>query len=352
MTQHIYSIEGNIGSGKSTIIKELKQRFFRNKNVHFLLEPVTEWETICDENGDTIIEKYYENQEKYAFSFQMMAYITRLSQLQKAIKKGYKYIVTERSLLTDKMVFAKMLYDEDKIDTINYEIYNRWFNEFIGDIPEINYIYIRTTPEIAQQRVIKRGRAGENIPIEYLTKCHDYHEAWLSDDKSGTTVVLDGCGDNTNKAQTDNLIETIALRINIESVDNFVMMFDGGSRGNPGPSGCGYVIYNSAYRIVCEGSESLGTQTNNYAEYMGLILGLKKSCELDIKNLIIKGDSLLVINQLNGTFSVKSDNLKPLYNEAKKSLLNFENVQYIHVKRNNNAAADELANRAMDEAED
>ena len=204
MTQHIYSIEGNIGSGKSTIIKELKHRFFRNKNVHFLLEPVTEWETICDENGDTIIEKYYENQEKYAFSFQMMAYITRLSQLQKAIKKGYKYIVTERSLLTDKMVFAKMLYDEDKIDTINYEIYNRWFNEFIGDIPEINYIYIRTTPEIAQQRVIKRGRAGENIPIEYLTKCHDYHEAWLSDDKSGTTVVLDGCGDNTNKAQTDN----------------------------------------------------------------------------------------------------------------------------------------------------
>jgi ribonuclease HI len=174
----------------------------------------------------------------------------------------------------------------------------------------------------------------------------------LSDDKSGTTVVLDGCGDNTNKAQTDNLIETIALRINIESVDNFVMMFDGGSRGNPGPSGCGYVIYNSAYRIVCEGSESLGTQTNNYAEYMGLILGLKKSCELDIKNLIIKGDSLLIINQLNGTFSVKSDNLKPLYNEAKKSLLNFENVQYIHVKRNNNAAADELANRAMDEAED
>jgi deoxyadenosine/deoxycytidine kinase len=158
MTQHIYSIEGNIGSGKSTIINKLKQRFLKNKNVHFLLEPVTEWETICDENGTTIIEKYYENQEKYAFSFQMMAYITRLSQLQKAIKKGYEYIVMERSLLTDKMVFAKMLYDENKIDTINYEIYNRWFNEFIGDIPEINYIYIRTTPEIAQQRVINRAK--------------------------------------------------------------------------------------------------------------------------------------------------------------------------------------------------
>jgi ribonuclease HI len=242
-----------------------------------------------------------------------------------------------------------MLYDEDKIDTINYEIYNRWFNEFIGDIPDINYIYIRTTPEIAHQRVMKRGRVGENIPIEYLTKCHSYHEAWLRQDKSETTIVLDGCGDNKNKDYNDILIETIENCINIETVDNYVMMFDGGSRGNPGPSGCGYVIYDSAYRIVYEGSLSLGTQTNNYAEYMGLILGVKKSCELDIKHLIIKGDSLLVINQLNGTYTVKSDNLKPLYNEAKKALLNFENVQYIHVKRNNNAAADELANRAMDE---
>jgi ribonuclease HI len=164
--------------------------------------------------------------------------------------------------------------------------------------------------------------------------------------------VLDGCGDNKNKDYNDILIETIENCINIETVDNYVMMFDGGSRGNPGPSGCGYVIYDSAYRIVYEGSLSLGTQTNNYAEYMGLILGVKKSCELDIKHLIIKGDSLLVINQLNGTYTVKSDNLKPLYNEAKKALLNFENVQYIHVKRNNNAAADELANRAMDEVSD
>ena len=102
------------------------------------------------------------------------------------------------------------------------------------------------------------------------------------------------------------------------------MMFDGGSRGNPGQSGCGYVIYDSAYNIVYECSMYLGIQTNNYAEYMGLILGVKKSCEIDIKNLIIKCDSLLVINQLNGKFSVKSDNLKPLYNEAKIYCLNLK----------------------------
>ena len=124
MAQYIYSIEGNIGSGKSTVIKLLKEHFMETLML-LLLEPVNEWESICDENGNNIIEKYYEDQEKYAFSFQMMAYISRLKQLQDAIKKGYKYIITERSLLTDKMVFAKMLYDENKINKIDYEIYTR-----------------------------------------------------------------------------------------------------------------------------------------------------------------------------------------------------------------------------------
>ena len=84
----IYSIEGNIGSGKSTIIKILKEHFKSNDNIIFLLEPVDEWNTICD-NDKTILEKYYENKKQYAFSFQMMAYISRLSQLKEALKKGY-----------------------------------------------------------------------------------------------------------------------------------------------------------------------------------------------------------------------------------------------------------------------
>jgi len=348
MTQHIYSIEGNIGSGKSTIIKLLKEKFYGNKNVHFLLEPVDEWETITDENGNNIIKKYYEDQEKYAFSFQMMAYITRLSQLQKAIKKGYKYIVTERSLFTDKMVFAKLLYDDKKIDKINYDIYNRWFNEFITDIPPIKYIYIRTTPEIAEQRVIKRSRTGENIPLSYLKRCHEYHESWMNENINDKNITVDGNDDITD-VQYNVIIDKILTHINIITIENHVLMFDGGSRGNPGPSGCGYVIYDPKYRIVYEGSLSLGRQTNNYAEYMGFILGVKKASELKISNLIVKGDSLLIINQMNGTYAVNSDNLKPLYNEAKNILQKFDNIQYIHVKRNNNCAADELANRAMNE---
>ena len=352
MAQYIYSIEGNIGSGKSTVIKLLKERFYGNTNVHFLLEPVNEWESICDENGNNIIEKYYEDQEKYAFSFQMMAYISRLKQLQDAIKKGYKYIITERSLITDKMVFAKMLYDENKINKIDYEIYTRWFDQFINDIPKINYIYIQTKPEVAEQRVIKRARSGETIPLDYLIKCHEYHEEWMINMVNNNNIVIDGNNDKDSSEYMNQIIKTILEHINVKSnEDNYILMFDGGSRGNPGPAGCGFVIYNHKYRLVCEGSKSLGIQTNNYAEYMGLILGVKKAKELKLNNLIIKGDSLLIINQLNGTYAVNSENLKPLIQEAVNILKELNNVQYIHIKRNKNTVADRLANQAMDKDE-
>ena len=71
----IISIEGNIGTGKSTLVQMLKDTYKNNNNVVFLQEPVDMWNTIKDSNGETILSKFYGNQEKYAFSFQMMAYI-------------------------------------------------------------------------------------------------------------------------------------------------------------------------------------------------------------------------------------------------------------------------------------
>ena len=93
----IISIDGNIGSGKSTLMEELKAHYSSNKNVVFLKEPVDEWETITDENGSTILEKFYENPTKYGFSFQIMAYISRLNIIKQEFKKKprcYFYIRT------------------------------------------------------------------------------------------------------------------------------------------------------------------------------------------------------------------------------------------------------------------
>ena len=95
----IYSIEGNIGSGKSTLVKMMKEQT-KSDNVIFVQEPVDIWNTIKDDNNETILEKYYKDQEKYAFSFQIMAYISRISILRKTIKKHPNaIIITERSVL-------------------------------------------------------------------------------------------------------------------------------------------------------------------------------------------------------------------------------------------------------------
>ena len=197
----VTSIDGNIGSGKSTLMGNLREYYKDDPNVVFLKEPVDEWEQVKDENGVTMIEKFYEDPEKYAFSFQMMAYISRLKVFKDAIQNinpsKKVSIITERSLYTDKMVFAKMLYDSKKIEHINYQIYLTWFDTFSLEFPLHKVIYVKTDPEKCHSRILKRSREGESlISLEYLKSCDNYHNNML-DISSGECVcqkqlVLDG----------------------------------------------------------------------------------------------------------------------------------------------------------------
>jgi len=177
MKTTIISIEGNIGSGKSTLFEKLKIHFVNNKNIIFVREPVDIWESIQDENGTTILEKFYQDQIKYSFSFQIMAYISRINLLKETIKQHPGVtIITERSLYTDKMVFAKMLYDTHKIEYINYQIYLNLFDTFKNEFNVDNIIYIKTDPDICYNRILKRARNGENnISLDYLQLCDTYH---------------------------------------------------------------------------------------------------------------------------------------------------------------------------------
>ena len=216
----ILSIEGNIGSGKSTIIKYLKSLEFKDfaiknlnvENVVFIPEPVDEWNNITDKDGETILSKFYKNTSKYSFAFQMMAYITRLSKTIEIIQNNPNCIfITERALNTDKFVFCKMLYDSGFIDEIEYKIYNKWFDEF-NSIPISNYIYIKSDPDICYTRVLQRNRTGEeSINKEYLHNCNNYHEKWLS--KLDNVVSFDGNLDKNSdiykKSITDEIIKYI-----------------------------------------------------------------------------------------------------------------------------------------------
>jgi len=185
MTFTILSIDGNIGSGKSTLLDALKSYYKNSSNVIFADEPVKQWENIKDKDGKTILEKFYNNQNKYSFSFQMMAYISRLSILRKIVREAGDEnitIITERSLYTDKYIFAKMLYDQGKIEDVEYQIYLQWFEEFASDfpIPIHHCIYLRTDPSICYERIHKRSRSGEEmISLDYLDSCHSYHNVYV-----------------------------------------------------------------------------------------------------------------------------------------------------------------------------
>lgn len=124
---------------------------------------------------------------------------------------------------------------------------------------------------------------------------------------------------------------------------------DGGSRGNPGPSAIGYVIYNSDNTVVKKYGNYIGESTNNKAEYRALLAGMQDCVETGVKELQVFMDSELIINQMIGKYKVKNQDLKPLFEKAKKLEGHFNKVKYQHVPRENNAVADGLVNRALDE---
>lgn len=134
---------------------------------------------------------------------------------------------------------------------------------------------------------------------------------------------------------------------------DFTLSTDGGSRGNPGPSGAGAVIQDGSGTIVKEISEDLGTMTNNQAEYSALIFGLEALCELGAtgKDILVRMDSELIVQQLKGAYKVKNVGLKPLYDRAIELIDSLGGVSFTHVLRHLNTRADALVNAAIDKAQ-
>ncbi len=134
------------------------------------------------------------------------------------------------------------------------------------------------------------------------------------------------------------------------SIENetLTLEFDGGSRGNPGPSAAGVVVRAEDGTPLVTIGKFLGQGTNNFAEYQGLILAMRKALELGARKVIIRGDSELIVRQMNGQYRVKSPGLRPLYEEAQQLLRKFQSAQITHNLRHHNTLADKLANMAMD----
>lgn len=204
----IISVDGNIGAGKSTIISQLKGTFKGMPNVLFIQEPVdTVWNTVVDERGETLLSNFYSNPEKHAFTFQMMAYISRLSILKEAVANlDYDIIITERSLETDRNVFEKMLHDSGVISKMEHTVYNMWFDEFYAPVRCSAIIYIRASVDTCMARIQQRSREGETVSRDYITQCVKYHEDWIMND-SRKRLVVDADSDSVfNEEMRDRKI--------------------------------------------------------------------------------------------------------------------------------------------------
>jgi len=178
----IVSLEGNIGAGKSTLLSEIEQRCKDRgiNEIRILREPIDEWERVTD-GAKTILELFYENPAEYGFPFQMLVGITTMRRIRQELTDhpDTKIILCERSILSSKEVFAKMLHQDGFLDDIEEKVYQILFNgiENKALVEPAMMMYIDTDLSICLGRIKLRNRRGEHgITMDELQKCESYHK--------------------------------------------------------------------------------------------------------------------------------------------------------------------------------
>jgi len=186
-------IEGNIGTGKTTFLTFLKENSI-DIPLNIVYEPVDQWQQIKDSAGKNLLEHFYENQDKWSFAFQMNSFISRVKKVEDISREYPDNInIVERSVFTDRQCFAKNCFETGKLNEIEYEIYCRWHDWLCTEfqVKPMGFIYLKTSPEVSHERILKRSRVGEEgIPLDYLKLLHNLHEEWLLNPINNTSPVL------------------------------------------------------------------------------------------------------------------------------------------------------------------
>lgn len=191
MSAMTFAIEGNIATGKSTFLHALAQTPEFQEHVGFYQEPVHMWQNI-NGTGHNILECFYKSPERYAYFFQNYVFLTRFMQYNDALSNpgDVENFFFERSVFTDKMVFARTAISNGFIQPIEAEVYRKWFNSVINVLPNLIpnvFVYLRAAPEVCSDRLKNRARAEEvAVSLEYLQQIHNCHERWFIE---GSDVV-------------------------------------------------------------------------------------------------------------------------------------------------------------------
>ncbi len=195
----LISIEGNIGAGKTTLVEGLKQMY---PEWVFIDEPVGNWLLYKDDiSGKSLLELYYEDRKRWGYTFQTQVLLTRMQAIQKAIQTATKssVIVLERSLESDRALFANLMHREGDLNSIEWQLYEEWYTHIHSLVPAVKqYIWLDIPPEVCAERIVKRGREGEDaIAMDYLEDMHKAHDEWLSAMPASHCIRV-----NTNATET------------------------------------------------------------------------------------------------------------------------------------------------------
>nr|QFG74312.1 MAG: deoxynucleoside kinase [Megaviridae environmental sample] len=206
---YLIDIEGNIGSGKTTLNNNLKKIYSDHSDkIIFVDEPVNEWLNFKDNDGRNILELFYINKDKYTFQFQLYAYLTRLRNFININKSNKnKIIIMERSIHSDKHIFAQMLHEQNLLSETEWNIYLEFFNTFKDECVPNMYLFVNTKPDECMKRIQKRLRKEEinKIEIEYLQKVDEYHRKWLTN--TSDCIEIDG------HESEDNILKQVKMII-------------------------------------------------------------------------------------------------------------------------------------------
>ena len=156
----ILAIEGNIGTGKSTLGQLIQDKIQFNDNVEFVTEPVHKWIELKDNDGN-ILDRFYKDQKRWSYTFQHNAFITRAKDIME--HKDKKLVIIERSVLTDRNVFAQLLYENNMISEMEWKLYTNWYDWLSNEFPikPNKYIYLKADPQVSYDRMRKRLRDEE-----------------------------------------------------------------------------------------------------------------------------------------------------------------------------------------------
>lgn len=176
--QFLLMIEGNIGAGKTTFLRLIQEQL---PEVSIIFEPVDQWQTM--ENGDNLLDLFYKDMPRWAYTFQTYAFISRIKKLIQHQKNSIaEFNVMERSVYCDRFCFAKNCFENGTISALEWHLYKdlfAWLVRSYAPVPA-GFVYLQATPETCNARVNKRSRSEEqSIPLTYLQALHQRHEDWL-----------------------------------------------------------------------------------------------------------------------------------------------------------------------------